>query len=216
MSMLGNTTILKYYYYNISYDIKTENPGNLIEKVETLDYLSLLQSHERNGSVHNITEDNSDGCRVSSYINREYIDYQKQEISADSMRFHFWFGQRHYFDYVFEATSESRLNLTYVNNTILKAQYETLEDVFVVDSRYYHFTKIWYGNWYINFTLVPYVVNETSISLNNTILIKMTLNHGYVLSPLAGVWISISQFIVLNENLQIIFIYVPRVGIGIA
>ncbi|MHA1988484.1 MAG: hypothetical protein ACW98D_17780 [Promethearchaeota archaeon] len=216
MSMLGNTTILKYYYYNISYDIKTENPGNLIEKVETLDYLSVLQSYERDGSVHNITDSNNDGCRVSSYINREYINYQKREISADSMRFHFWFGQRHYFDYVFEATSEPRLNLTYVNNTIIKAQYETLEDIFVVNSRYYHFTKIWYGNWYINFTQVPYMVNETSITLNNTILIKMSLNHVYVLSSLAGIWIDINQYIVLNENLQVIFIYVPQVGFMIA
>ncbi|MFW9896867.1 MAG: hypothetical protein ACFFD7_13760, partial [Candidatus Thorarchaeota archaeon] len=36
LSMLGNTTILKYFYYNISYDVETENPDILIEKVETL------------------------------------------------------------------------------------------------------------------------------------------------------------------------------------
>lgn len=216
MSMLGNTTILKYFYYNISYDIKTENPDKLIEKVETIDYLSLLQSHERNGNVHNITDKIFDGCRVSSYINREYLEYQKQDISDDSKKFHWWFGHRHYFNYALKASMELKLYFTYVNNTIIKAQYETLEDIFVVDSDYYYFTEIRYGNWYINFTQVPYVVNETSISLNNTILIKMTLNHGYALSPLAGVWININQFIVLNENLQVIFIYVPQVGIGIA
>ena len=56
---------------------------------------------------------------------------------------------------------------------MIKAQYENYEDIFIVE-RIYNAEK-GVGNWYINFTKVPYVVNQTSISLNNTFLVKMTL-----------------------------------------
>ena len=138
----------------------------------------------------------------------------KKELSSDSKRFHWWFGHYHYFDYLLKVTEERKLYFTYNNNTIIGAQYENYEDIFVVERNYN--TKKRIGNWYINFTQVPFVVNQTSISLNNTFLVKMILKYDYLFGNVGGIFYEVEQFLVLDAKFQVIFIYIPLFPVMVA
>ena len=88
------------------------------------------------------------------------------------------------------------------------------ENIFVVE-RHYNIKKI-IGNWYINFTQIPYVVNQTSISLNNTFLVKMILKLDYLFGNVGGIFYEVEQFLVLDTKFQIIFIYIPLFQVIVA
>ena len=214
-NFLGNTAILKHFNYSIGYEINVGNPQLVIEKSESLNYSSLLTFFDVYGVPHNPTSRYFDGHLIISYINREYLEYLKREISSDSMRFHRWFGYRHSFTYQFTADFVSKINITYKNDPLIKAQYENQEEIFDVDQTYYSFMDLT-SYWYINFSLIPFSVNETSILLNNSILIKMVLNYDHLYGSLAGLWYQVNQYLVLNRDLQVICIYVPTFPLTVA
>ena len=190
---------------------KTEK---LIDHVETLDYPSLIKYHDAMGEIHNLTNYYFDGHFNTHYIDREYVEALKEEVRGDSKRFHWWPGHYHYFDYLLNVTEETNLYFTYNNNTMIRAQYGNYEDIFDVERDYS--TKKRVGNWYINFTQIPYVVNQTSISLNNTFLVKMILKYDYLFGNVGGIFYEVEQFLVLDEKFQVIFIYIPLVLVAVA
>jgi len=214
LSMLANTSVLKKFYYDINYEVDTRNPDILIDRVETLDYLSLVEYHDKDGGIHNLTKYTDDLFLNTQYINREYIESLKKDLVSDSTRYHWLSIHSHNFNYQFKATEESKLYFTYNNNVIINAQYENYEDIFVVERVYGTNKRI--GSWYINYTQVPYVVNETTISLNNTVLVKMVLTHDNVFGSLGAIFYTVYQFLVLDANFQVIFICIPYVYMSVA
>ncbi len=77
-------------------------------------------------------------------------------------------------------------------------------------------TKKRVGNWYINFTQIPYEVNQTSIVLFNTFLVKIILTYDYAFGNVGGIFYEVEQFLVLDANFRVIFIYIPRVLVVVA
>ncbi len=88
LGMLTNTTILKNIDYSINYEVDANNPDTLVDQVETLDYLSLVKYHDEMGEIHNLTNYYFDDHFIIHYINREYIESLKKELSSDAKRFH--------------------------------------------------------------------------------------------------------------------------------
>ena len=131
--IINNFLVLTRIYYKINYEVDGDNPDTLIDKAETLDYQSLIKYHDATGEIHNLTNSYFDGHLITHYINREYIETLKEELSSDSKRFHWWFGHHHYFNYLLNVTEETKLYFTYNNNTMIRAQYENYEDIFVVN-----------------------------------------------------------------------------------
>lgn len=212
--IMNNLIILTRIYYKENYEVDSDNLGTLIDKAETLDYLSLIKYHDEMGEINNLTDSSLNGHSSIHYINRKYIESLKKDLFSDSKRFHWWLGHYHYLYYTFNVTEESRLYFTYNNNTMIRAQYENYEDIFVVVRNYN--TKKRVGNWYINFTQVPYVVNLISISLNNTFLVRMILKYDYLFGNVGGIFYEVEHFLVLDANFQIIFIYIPQVHVMVA
>jgi hypothetical protein len=208
-SLLGNTAILKHINYEINYKINTGNPEMVAEKVETLDYPSLLKYRDFYGIIRDISNSSFDDHLITNYLDREYIKYLKEEIIKDSKIFHWWFGYRRSFNYELNANMVSTINFTHENGTIVRAQYENQEEIFTV--RQFDYIYGTPGYWYINFSLIPYSVNKTSILLNNSVLITMVLDYDHSYGSLAALSYQVDQYLVLNENLQVLFIYVPKI-----
>ncbi|MHA2120951.1 MAG: hypothetical protein ACW990_07070, partial [Promethearchaeota archaeon] len=213
-SLIGNTAILKHFSYNVNYEINTGDPKVIIEKAETLNYPSLLKYRDAYGILHDITNTTFDDHLITNYIDRDYIEFLKEEMSKDSKKFHWWFGYRRSFNYEFSANMVSKINLTHENGTLMRVQYENLEDIFTVRQNYSIFDPS--GYYYINFTLVTYSVNETSILLNDSVLSHMILEYDYLFGSLGGLFYVVNQYLVLDENSQVICIYVPKFPIMVA
>jgi len=117
--------------------------------------------------------------------------------------------------YTFNATEQSRLYFAYSNTTIFNVTYESKEEIFVVESA--RESDNYVGNWYINFTYVPSVVDESIIiPLNDTILVKMFIEYDFLFGNVGGIFYQIPQYIALSSDLQIIFIYIPLTQIVVA
>lgn len=210
--LIGNTAILKYFRYNENYEINNGNPEILIKKAESFNYTLFLIHRDLYGILHSIPNDKN---VVANYIDRDYIEYQKELMRKDLVKIHWFFGYRYAFNYWFEANLISTINLTYKEDIIIKAQYDNLEDIFTVEQSYF---LPWdsVGYWYINLSLIPYSVNKTSILLNNSFLIKMVIKYDHSFSSLGAVHYQIDQYLVLDENYQIICICIPKFGTLVA
>lgn len=189
-------------YYQIVYETDIPDSNVIINKVETFEYYEYLIMHDFLGQSYNISkfDQNLDDFK---YIDRDGINYIKNQINQDRQRFH-WTIHRHRLYYKLNATNESKLYFSYSNSTIFNATYENNKEIFVTE--YFEFYGHFYGNWYINFTLVPYVYNQSNrFLLTNVYSIKMFVD--YSITRLAGEGHYIKQYIVLSSDLQVIFIY---------
>jgi hypothetical protein len=196
-----NFIALSKIYYHIEYEINIPNSNEIIDKVETFEYPHFLKKYSYSGRIQNVSQFNE--C-PTQYIHRGCIEYLKDLINRDRRKIFFSPGYYHNLNYKFNATEQEKLYLSYSNTTIFNATYESSKEVFLVPWSDFHST--FYGNWYINFTYVPYVFNHSNtILLENIILVNMFLH--YSISRFAGEGHLINQYIGLSSNLQIIFIY---------
>jgi hypothetical protein len=205
---INNFIIISRIYYRVYYEVNLPNSDEIIEKAETFDYLKYLKMHGPYGEIQNFSKFNF------NYIDREFIDFLKGKINRDNKRFHLWPGYYHNFIYIFNTTEESKLYFSYNNNTIFNATYENQKAIFIVDppSEFYFI-----GSWFINFTQVPHVVNQSStILLNNTILVKMILKYDHLYGNVGGEFYQIEQYVILNSSLHVIFIYTPHTSFMVA
>jgi hypothetical protein len=199
--------------------VNLSNSEEIIEKVETFDYLKFAKMHSESGELYNLSKFNI------NYIDREYIDFLKEKVNRESKKFHLWLGYHYYVYYTFNASEELKIYFSYNNNTIFNATYENQNPIFIVDfdnpafvyipNEPYWFSSI--GSWYINFTQVPYVDSQSStIQLNNNILVKMILYYDHLYGNVGGEFYQIEQYVILNSNLHVIFIYAPATQMVVA
>lgn len=206
--------VLNNIYYQIVYETDIPDSDNIIDKAETIEYHQYLKMHDYYGEAHNISKFNQSFYQYN-YINRDYINYIKDKINQDRKRFHWWPFYYHHFNYKFNATEQAKLYLSYNNTTLFNATYENKKVVFVVEYDEYYGYNI--GNWYINFTHVPKVFDQSyTLLLNNTILIRMFTDYDYVYGNLGAETYHIKQYIALSSDLQVIFVYVPLVQVMVA
>jgi len=215
-SLIINAIVLNNIYFRINYEINITNSDDIIDKVETFDYYLYLKKHDRYGETHDISKFNQSVYQsFYNYIDREYVNFLINKINQDRKIFHWWFGHYHHLMYTFNATEQSRLYFAYSNTTIFNVTYESKEEIFVVESA--RESDNYVGNWYINFTYVPSVVDESIIiPLNDTILVKMFIEYDFLFGNVGGIFYQIPQYIALSSDLQIIFIYIPLTQIVVA
>jgi len=204
--VVGQLLILTRIYYKAYYEGDLSNSDYLVDKVESFDYIKYVKDQGRDQG-YNLTKNSG------NYIDRDYIEYLKKKIDDDFWKFHWWPFHTHYFHYTFNATEESQIFFTYNNNSVIAGQYDDSRVIFVA---YGYGDNIWEGKSFINFSQVPYVSENnydpfteySTISLNNTILIKMELYYHYERALFGHKTCRTEQFIALNSNYQIIFIYI--------
>ena len=99
-----------------------------------------------------------------------------------------------------EATNESLIYLTYNNNSIINAEYANHTEIFTAQSGYYdNNSRYWEGNWYLNFTLIPFAPNSSStIGLNDIFLVKMNLYYHHYYGLGGSIDLTIEVYIFLN------------------
>jgi len=205
---INNFIISTRIYYKIDYNTTVQNSESIIEKSELFDYQKYCKYRDFWG------EDNSSYYHIS----REFIESLKLKVERDKKKFHIWPFYKHILLYSLEATDESLIYLTYNNNSIIKADYISHTEIFSARSNYYeNGTLFCEGNWYLNFSHIPSVFNESStIILNDVFLIKMNLNYKYVYGNVGAEFLRIEQFLCFNFEFQIIFVYFPLVGMVMA
>jgi len=202
--IVGQLLILTRIYYKTYYEGDLQNFDYLVDKFESFDYIKYVKDQARD-QEYNLTKNSG------TYIDRDYIEYLKEKIDDDFWKFHWWPFHTHYFHYTFNATEESQIFFTYNNNSVIAGQYHDSRVIFLA---YGYGDNIWEGKSFINFSQVPYVsdydpfTESSTISLNNTILIKMELYYHYVRAAFGHKTCRTEQFIVVNSNYQIIFTYI--------
>ena len=202
--IVGQLLILTRIYYKTYYEGDLQNFDYLVDKFESFDYIKYVKDQARD-QEYNLTKNSG------TYIDRDYIEYLKEKIDRDFPKFHWWPFHTHYFHYTFNATEESQIFFTYNNNSVIAGQYHDSRVIFLA---YGYGDNIWEGKSFINFSQVPYVsdydpfTESSTISLNNTILIKMELYYHYVRAAFGHETCKTEQFIVVNSNYQIIFTYI--------
>lgn len=212
--IINNFIILTRIYYKINYEANIQNSESIIEKGELFEYQKYCKYRDDWwGEVHNVS--NSD---YYYHIDRELTESLRLKVEADKEKFHFWPSYSHKLIYSLEATNESLIYLTYNNNSIIKADYANHTEIFAARSRHYENNSLyWEGNWYLNFTHIPFSSNMSStIILNDIILVKMNLYYDYVYGNVGAEFLRIEQFLCFNSNLQTIFVYFPLVGMLMA
>ncbi len=211
---VNNFIVFNNIYYQISYETNILNSNEIIVKAETFEYHQYLKMHDPYGITQNITKFNQSLYQFN-YINSDYVDFIKDKIDQDRKRFHWWPFYYHHFNYKFNATEQSKLYFSYSNTTLFNATYESMKEVFTVEYDEYYGNFM--GNWYINFTHVPKVFNQSyTLLLNNTILIRMFTDYDYTYGNLGAETYHIKQYIALSSDLQVIFVYVPLVQFMVA
>ncbi len=199
--------------YETNYEVNLSYSDELVAKVESFNFTSYLLIRDSFGEVSSPSKFNH------NYINGEYVDYLKKKVDRDFSMFHWWPYHSHTLTYLFETTEESLLYFTYNNTIIFKVQNENNEEIFNIessDNHCYGDDKLC-GSWYINFSQVPHTSNPAStVVLNDVVLVKMTLEYFYGYGFLGAEYFKIEQFVVLDSNLQIIFVYIPYAALGMA
>ncbi len=211
--IINHFIILTRIYYKINYEANIQNFESLIEKSELFEYQKYCKYRDLSGEVQNVS--NFD---YYYHIDRDLIESLKLKVEDDKEKFHFWPFYSHKLFYSLEATNESLIYLTYNNNSIIKAEYANHTEIFAAWSDYYENNSLfWVGNWYLNFTYIPFASNISStIILNDIILVKMNLYYDYVYGNLGVETLRIDQFLCFNSNLQTLFVYFPLVGMIMA
>ena len=201
--VINNTIILTRIYYKINYEGNVQNLESIIEKSEIFEYREYCKYRDYDGEVHNISD-----VDIYHHIDREFIESLKLQIEDDEKRFHFYPHFSHYFIYSVEVTNESLIYLTYNNNSIIKAEYANHTEVFTAQSN--NNPLYWLGNWYLNFTHIPFAPNSSSIIvLNDIFLVKMNLYYEYHYNFGESRGTIIDQFLCFNSNFQLILVYFP-------
>jgi hypothetical protein len=207
---INNAIILTRIYYKIDYRGNVQSIDNIIEKSELFDYEKYCKYRDDDGQVHNV----SDGDNYY-HIDRGFIESLIKKIENDKNRFHFYPFFRHSLEYSLEVTNEPLIYLTYNNNSIIKAEYENHTEIFAAWSSNYNGYVHWIGNWYLNFTHIPFAPNSSStLKLNDIFLVKMNLQyqHSYYDSNSnvgEAEGLLIDQFLCFNSNFQLMFVYFP-------
>jgi len=201
--IINNSIILTRIYYKINYKGNIHNLESLIEKSELFEYQKYCLCRDSWG-VYNLSD-----VGYYYHIDREFIDFLKVNIDEDKERFYVYPFFHHHFSYSLEVSNQSLVYLTYNNNSIIKAEYQNYTDIFA--------SQMGLGNWYLNFTQIPFAPNMSStIILNDIFLVKMNLNysHDYGLGGSEG--LSIEQYLGFNSKLQNMFVYFPITPINVA
>jgi hypothetical protein len=135
----------------------------------------------------------------------------KLKIEEDKTKFHFYPFYSHNFVYSLEASNHSLIYLTYNNNSIIKAEYENHTEIFTAQSGLYANSSLyWVGNWYLNFTQIPYALNSSStVALNDVFLVKMNLEYYHKYGHGESLYLRIEPFLCFNSNFQVMFVYFP-------
>jgi len=204
--IINNSIILTRIYYKINYKGDVQNFESIVERSEVFEYQKYCLCRDFLGNVHNLSDE------VYLYhIDREFIDSLKLQIEEDKTKFHFYPFYSHNFIYSLEVTNESLMYLTYNNNSIIKAVYANHTEIFTARmGRYDNNSLYWEGNWYLNFTQIPFAPNSSStIVLNDVFLVKMNLKYYYKYKDGGSLGLRIEPFLCFNSNFQVMFVYFP-------
>ena len=204
--IINNSIILTRIYYKIDYKGDIQNFESIIEKSEVFEYQKYCLCRDDSGKVHNLS-----AVDYLYHIDREFIESLKLQIEDDKKKFHFYPFFSHNFIYSLEVTNESLIYLTYNNNSIINAEYANHTEIFAARSSHYDNNSLyWEGNWYLNFTHIPFAPNSSyTIVLNDIFLVKMNLKYHYKYGFGGGEDLRIEQFLCFNSNFQTMFIYIP-------
>ena len=205
----NNSIILTRIYYKINYKGDTQNLETIIEKSELFGYEKYCRYRDSWGEG----PINDSGCYYC-YVDKDFKESLKLKIDEAKKKFHLYTGTQFNFIYSLEVTNESLIYLTYNNNNIIKAEYANRTEIFaanrVWDYYYDMYTPNWAGNWYLNFTEIPFVPTSSStIALNDTFLVKVTLDYHYSCGFACYGDVRMEQFLCFNSNIQTIFVYFP-------
>ncbi len=207
--IINNSMVLSRIYYEINYKGDLQNLETIIEKSELFEYDKYCKYRDSWGEG---PINNSD--YYYSYIDKEFIESLKLQIDKEKKKFHLYTGDHYSFIYSMEVTNESLIYLTYNNNNIIKAEYANHTEIFSVDRvwdyNYNRYTPNWEGIWYLNFTQIPFApTNSSTISLNDTSLVKMNLEYHYSCGWACSGDVRIEQYLCFNSDIQMIFVYAP-------
>jgi len=211
--IINNSIILSRIYYKINYKGNVQNFENIIDKSESFEYQKYCLYRDYLGNVYNL----SDKVYVH-HLDREFLESLKLQIEEDKTKFHFYPFYSHNFIYSLEATNESLIYLTYNNNSIINAEYANHTEIFTARSWHFDNSSLyWIGNWYLNFTFIPFAPNSSStIVLNDIILVKMGLNYNHDYGFGGSQYLTIKHFLCFNSNFQVMFVYFPYLPLVVA
>ncbi|MHA2007090.1 MAG: hypothetical protein ACXADW_21500 [Candidatus Hodarchaeales archaeon] len=199
----NNSTILTRIYYRINYKGNIPNLDSIIEKSELFEYEKHVKYRDYPGVVHNLSRADN-----HHFIDREYIESLMLKIELDKQRFHLFPAYERNFIYSVRVTNESLIHLTYNNNAIIKTEYANHTEIFSTNLASWDGNSLhWVGTWYLNFTHIPFALNEsTTIILSNIILVKMNLKYNQVTSFWESSYLTIVQCLFFNYDFQIMFV----------
>ena len=208
--IINNSIILTRIYYQVSYDASIQNSETLIEKSEVFEYEQHVKYRDYPGEIHNLSR-----SHYPPYIDREYIESLKLKIEADKRKFHLFPAYQHNFIYSVEVSTESLIYLTYNNNTIIKVESENNTEIFRAELAFWDpNSPHWTGTWYLNFTQIPFALNDSSaITLNDIFLVKMKLKYNQVISLWTDSYLTIEQCLFFNSDFYIMFVTIDAVNI---
>jgi hypothetical protein len=172
--------------------VELSNKEELINKVENFNYTAYLNNYFELYEVY------------KRYIDIDFVNFLKSRIENDTY-LHWELNYRHYLNYNFRAENHSELYLTYNNNSILNIKDHDNSSIILVE--HYEWDEV---AWYLNFTQIPFVYSENStIMLEDMIFIEMRIDYGYYCGSLCGLWYFIEQYLLLDQNLDIVLIFIP-------
>ena len=211
--IMNNSIISTRIYYKINYKGNVQNFENIIKKSELFEYEKYCKYRDFSGEVHNIND-----ADYLYHIDREFIESLKLQIEDDKKRFQFYPYFSHNFIYSVVVTNESLIYLTYNNDSIIKAEYANYTEIFTARSVHYNNNSLyWTGNWYLNFTQIPFSPNISSnIVLNDLFLVKMSLYYEYYYNIGESEGLIIEQFLCFNSNFQLMLVYFPLTYLVVA
>ncbi len=200
--MINNFTILTRIYYKVSYDANIQNSESLIEKSELFEYEKYVKYCDYLG-IHNLSRSD-----YHHFIDRDYIDSLRLKIEADKQRFHLYPAYERNFIYSVEVSNESLIYLTYNNNAIIKLENKNHTEIFRAILAFWEpNSPHWTGTWYLNFTQIPFALNDSSmIVLSNIFLVEMNLKYNQVIGLGSSSNLTIKQCLIFNSDFQIMFI----------
>lgn len=197
--ILNLTLIKSRIYFIIDYDVQGPNREEIIMKVETLNYTVYLNDY---------TEGHEE---YKSFVNADFVRFLKNRIENDR-KFHWETFYGHDLRYFFIAENQTKLYLTYNNNTIFTVKDQNNQLLLSVKN--YSWTS---NAWYLNFTQLSYVSSgNTTIILSDAIFIEINLEYGYSCGNVCALYYSIDQYLVLSSNLDVLMIFIPYRGVAVA
>jgi len=206
--IINNVIILSRIYYKVNYGVNVQNFDTIIEKSELFDYSKYCKYRDFWGEVHNLSRSHYSN---QYHIDREFIESLKLKIDGDKEKFHLFPFHQQNLIYSLEVSNESLIYLTYNNNSIIKAEYADHTEIFAAEWGYYENNSLfWVGNWYLNFTQIPFAPNISStIILSNIFMVKMNLHYKYDHGLGESEALRMEQFLIFNSNFQTVFVYNP-------